>query len=119
MANKKLEFIDALEALLYEWWDGEWGYNYDDEGDGLAISLYVGNSFGTKHLQRRNMDKNYCPQCNGTNLNEDKTICFDCDSGEHDSDGMYDDMYDDAQALASAGFGTDEDYGSYESDPWE
>ena len=52
MANKKLEFIDALEALLYEWWDGEWGYNYDDEGDGLAISLYVGNSFGTKHLQR-------------------------------------------------------------------
>ena len=47
MANKKLEFIDALEALLYEWWDGEWGYNYDDEGDGLAISLYVGNSFHT------------------------------------------------------------------------
>ena len=65
------------------------------------------------------MDKNYCPQCNGTNLNEDKTICFDCDSGEHDSDGIYDDMYDDAQALASAGFGTDEDYGLYESDPWE
>ena len=61
------------------------------------------------------MDKNYCPQCNGTNLNEDKTICFDCDSGEHASE----DMYDDAQALAAAGVGTDEDYGLYESDPWE
>jgi len=47
VANKKLEFIDALEALLYEWWDGEWGYNYEDEGDGLAMSLYVGNSFHT------------------------------------------------------------------------
>jgi len=45
--TKVFDFIDALEALLYEWWDGEWGYNYDDEGDGLAISLYVGNSFHT------------------------------------------------------------------------
>lgn len=29
------------------------------------------------------------------------------------------DLSDEAYVLASAGWGTDEDYGSYEADPWE
>ena len=34
------------------------------------------------------------------------------DYDDHD----YDDLYDDGEALASAGFGTDEDYGYYGDD---
>lgn len=51
--TKVFDFIDALEALLYEWWDDEWGYNHDTfkgltlggEEDGIAMNLYVGSLF--------------------------------------------------------------------------
>jgi Mn-dependent DtxR family transcriptional regulator len=42
-------------------------------------------------------------------------IVKDDDYGDYD-DHDYDDLYDDGEALASAGFGTDEDYGYYGDD---
>ena len=29
------------------------------------------------------LDTGYCPQCEGTNLNEDRTKCFDCDAQDY------------------------------------
>ena len=26
---------------------------------------------------------NECPECEGTNLNEDKTVCFDCQAADY------------------------------------
>jgi hypothetical protein len=26
---------------------------------------------------------NECPECEGTNLNEDKTICYDCQAADY------------------------------------
>ena len=42
-------------------------------------------------------------------------IVKDDDYGDYD-DHDYNDLYDDGEALASAGFGTDEDYGYYGDD---
>lgn len=42
-------------------------------------------------------------------------IVKDDDFGDYD-DHDYNDLYDDGEALASAGFGTDEDYGYYGDD---
>lgn len=38
---------------------------------------------------------------------------------EDDFEPMVDDMWADADALTSAGWGTDEDYGFYDNDPWD
>jgi len=41
----------------------------------------------------------------------------ECDSDEDDGQG--DDVWADSDTFASAGWGTDEDYGCYESDPYD
>lgn len=60
-----------------------------------------------------------CPNCESSEAKDLGTIdstdfyqCYDCGMAySHTGDEYYDD--DDGQALASAGFGTDEDYGFY------
>jgi RNA polymerase subunit RPABC4/transcription elongation factor Spt4 len=28
-----------------------------------------------------------CPECTGTNLNEDRTLCWDCSAGDYSDEG--------------------------------
>ena len=66
-------------------------------------------------LVRTNEEEHKCVVCN--------TLSEPCDfpdfiSSTDDTNSYPDDMYDDAEALASAGHGTDEDYGYYGEDTY-
>ena len=45
------------------------------------LLMRVTNGDPTKKLIIEKMDDSYCPECDGTNLTEDKTRCGDCDGG--------------------------------------
>ena len=57
-----------------------------------------------------------CVNCNHTSDPCDFPDLFSIDT--NDTNSYPDDMYDDAEALASAGHGTDEDYGYYGEDTY-
>ena len=61
----------------------------------------------------RDMDTRLCECCEEefqTEEDSDAELCEEC---EYEDDRTAFDMSDDADALASAGWGTDEDYGYY------
>ena len=71
------------EAPDYIWGDGDWlQRGYEELGDGLFEQYAKWTKSGWE-VRAFTLDTGYCPQCEGTNLNEDRTKCFDCDAQDY------------------------------------
>ena len=62
------------EAPDYIWGDGDWLQRGYEE---LMACL------GEWEARAFTLDTGYCPQCEGANLNADRTKCFDCDAQDY------------------------------------
>lgn len=114
----KENLTNAIARLLVK----NWKEDNDQEERYLLLEAY--DELVPKHLQ---MYRRHLPY---TGIDDDDDLNYDYDpelddegdgdyNGHDDCEGFQShDLSDDAEALASAGFGTDEDYGCYGDDGW-
>ena len=90
------EKVEVIEV------DSNLGYNYEATirffiEDTVVADSVGGDNIGWKYedlygyyfeeitdvlrVRHHNWERKVCPECDGTNLNEDKTRCWDCDGG--------------------------------------
>ena len=75
---------------------------FDVSHDGLEDAIEVANEIGTNVMRERDGEA-------------ERVWSFEDAGSDEPSDGFNSDAEADADALASAGFGTDEDYGCFDS----